>query len=65
MPIKRMEAMNRAARFAAMLTGLVLLLHGTPNWSQEGVNPTFSDLNENTAGVRSRSAVPSTLWALA
>jgi hypothetical protein len=52
-----MEAsMNRAARFAAMLTGLVLLLHGTPGWGQTptchypGCNPTASDGYYNTAG---------------
>jgi hypothetical protein len=47
--------MKPLARFAAMLTGLVLLLNITPSWGQPtchspGCNPTASDANDNTAG---------------
>ena len=47
--------MNPRARFTAMLTGLVLLLHITPSGSQPvcaapGCNPTVSGFAGNTAG---------------
>jgi Chaperone of endosialidase len=50
------DSMKPLARFAAMLTGLVLLLNITPSWGQTpvcdspGCNPTESDANDNTAG---------------
>src|SRR6185436_17384266 len=43
------DSMKPLARFAAMLTGLVLLLTTTPSWSGPP-NPTASDANGNTAG---------------
>jgi hypothetical protein len=48
--------MKPLAHFAAMLTGLVLLLTITPSWGASpvcvapGCNPTVSDANSNTAG---------------
>jgi Chaperone of endosialidase len=50
------DSMKPLARFAAMLTGLVLLLTTTASWGQTpvcdspGCNPTASDANNNTAG---------------
>jgi len=48
--------MKLLAHFAAMLTGLVLLLNISPSWAQTpvcvrpGCNPTNGDTNQNTAG---------------
>jgi hypothetical protein len=54
-PAQMEDSMKPLARFAAMLTGLVLLLTITPSWGQPvcvapGCNPTVSDANFNTAG---------------